>query len=173
MMTAARFLKSIFPTRRPVTLAALFLSVFLLVDSPAQLWFRAAAPAPTERAIRIVADGYAFSPDTIHANPGDTIHIEFVSRDVGHGLTIDGYPEIDLFAEPGRSSRVTFVAGKGGTYKLRCSVACGNLHPFMTGKLQVGPNRLLLGAGGLALLLALSGGWLALRPPRPDGDSAP
>jgi hypothetical protein len=43
------------------------------------------------------------------------------------------------------------VAEKTGVFRFRCSVACGNLHPFMIGKLQIGPNQLLI--RGIALLI--------------------
>jgi hypothetical protein len=48
---------------------------------------------------------------------------------------------------------LTFVADRPGTFRLRCSVTCGAMHPFMIGKLQVGNNNLLLRGSGLALLL--------------------
>ncbi len=110
-----------------------------------------ALAAPAERTIRVEAGHYAYTPAELRVNPGDRVTIELVSKDVAHGLTIDGYP-VDLRAEPGQTARVTFVAVRAGTFKLRCSIACGNLHPFMTGKFIVGPNLLLLRAAGLALL---------------------
>ncbi len=107
---------------------------------------------PTERMIRVEAVNYAYDPAVLYANPGDRVTIELVSKDVAHGLTIDGYP-VDLRADPGQTARVTFIAGRAGSFKIRCSIACGNLHPFMTGKFVVGPNLLLFRAAGLALLV--------------------
>jgi plastocyanin len=107
--------------------------------------------APTARTIRVEANNSAYAPAELRVNPGDRVTIELVVKDVAHGLTIDGYP-VDLHAEPGQTARITFVAGRAGTFKLRCSVACGSLHPFMTGKFIVGPNLLFLRAAGLALL---------------------
>ncbi len=107
--------------------------------------------APTDRTIRVEADNYAYAPAELRVNPGDRVTIELVAKDVAHGLTIDGYP-VDLRADPGQTARATFVADRAGTFKLRCSIACGNLHPFMTGKFVVGPNLLLARAAGLALL---------------------
>jgi heme/copper-type cytochrome/quinol oxidase subunit 2 len=116
---------------------------------------------PSNRVLRIEANNYAFTPGEIHVNPGDRVTIELISRDVAHGLTIDGYPGVDLHAEPGQPDRVTFVADRAGMFKFRCSIACGNLHPFMTGKIEVGPNAILLRAAGLGLLAFLYGGWRA------------
>lgn len=113
---------------------------------------------PANRLVRIQAENFAFTPGVLRVNPGDRVTIELVAADVVHGLSIDGYP-VDLLAEPGQTARVTFIAGRAGTFKMRCSVACGSLHPFMTGKLQVGPN-LLLGRGlALGLLGFLFGAY--------------
>jgi cytochrome c oxidase subunit 2 len=118
---------------------------------------------PVERVIRVEASDYAFTPSVIHANPGDRIIIELVSKDVVHGLSIDGYPGVQLQAEPGKTASAAFTASQAGTFKIRCSVACGNLHPFMTGKIIIGPNLLLYRAAGLALLVLAFGVWKASR----------
>ncbi len=131
--------------------AAFLLAAVLMAFLPAPV-----LAAPTERTIRVEAGNYAYEPAVLYANPGDRVTIELVSKDVAHGLTIDGYP-VDLHAEPGQTVRVTFVAGRAGSFKLSCSVACGNLHPFMTGKFVVGPNLLLARAAGLALLAFVFG----------------
>jgi heme/copper-type cytochrome/quinol oxidase subunit 2 len=44
-----------------------------------------------------------------------------------------------------------FVADKPGAFKVRCSVACGPMHPFMIGKLVVEPNHRFSASIGLAL----------------------
>ncbi|MEW5828362.1 MAG: hypothetical protein AB1846_05675, partial [Chloroflexota bacterium] len=82
--------------------------------------------------------------------------------DVVHGLYVDGYG-LDLTADPGRPATLTFTANRPGTFRLRCSVTCGALHPFMTGKLQVGPNLLLWRGLGLAFLALI--GILSSRRP--------
>ena len=68
-----------------------------------------------------------------------------------------------LSGEPGQPARYTFTAGRAGSFKLRCSMACGNLHPFMTGKFQVGPNLLFYRAAALGLLVLLFGAWRGSR----------
>lgn len=117
-----------------------------------------ALAAPAERLIRVEAADYAFTPGVVRVNPGDRVTIELVSKDVAHGLTIDGYT-LDLHAEPGQTARATFTAGRAGAFKMRCSIACGNLHPFMTGRFEVGPNLLLLRAAGLGLLALAFGAY--------------
>ena len=117
---------------------------------------------PVHRTIQIDAGGFAFSPAVIRVNPGDRVTLQINSTDVTHGLAIDGYP-VDSLAEPGKTSEVSFIAGRPGSFKIRCSLSCGNLHPFMTGRLEVGPNLLLFRAVGLALLAFAFGGWRLAR----------
>lgn len=126
---------------------------------------------PVDRTIRVEASNYAFTPGVVRVNPGDRVTIELVSKDVVHGLSIDGYT-INLEAEPGQTARATFTAERAGSFKLRCSVACGNLHPFMTGKFQVGPNLLLIRALALGGLIFLAGAWMALSQKTPSIDPA-
>lgn len=115
-----------------------------------------ALAAPAARTVTVKAGDFAFSPAVVRVNPGDRVTIELSAQDVTHSLSIDGYA-VDLRAEPGQTARVTFVADRAGSFKIRCAVACGNLHPFMTGKFDVGPNLALLRGVGLALLAFIYG----------------
>ncbi len=113
------------------------------------------ATAPADRVIRVDAGSFQYSPAVIDVNPGDRITLELVSHDVVHGLYVDDYG-VNVTADPGQTARVTFVADKVGTFRFRCSVTCGALHPFMIGKLQVGGNTLFVRALGLAGIAALA-----------------
>ena len=95
--------------------------------------------APQERHITVSAHSFAFEPGTVRVNRGDTVTIDLESTDVVHGLYVDGYG-VATQAEPGRPGQLTFVANRDGAFRFRCNVASGNLHPFMIGKLVVGPN---------------------------------
>ena len=95
--------------------------------------------APVERDYRIEASQYAYTPGEINVNPGDKVTIHLVSTDVVHGLYVDGY-NISVDADPGQTATLTFVADKPGSFRLRCNVTCGAMHPFMIGKLNVGHN---------------------------------
>lgn len=117
---------------------------------------------PSERTIRIEASSYAFDPGTVEVSPGDRVTIELVAQDVIHGLYLDGYG-FHLRAEPGQTARLTFTADRGGVFRFRCSETCGPLHPFMIGKLYVGPNLALLRGVGLALLASVFGLWAIRR----------
>lgn len=131
-------------------LAALAILFFPLPALPS-------APAPQERVIRVEASMYQFSPAEIAVNPGDQVTLKLTSTDVVHGLSLDGY-HFNLVAEAGQTASQTFTASQSGSFRFRCSEPCGNLHPFMTGKLQVGPDTLFgraIGLGALAVIAAL------------------
>jgi heme/copper-type cytochrome/quinol oxidase subunit 2 len=113
---------------------------------------------PVERTIRIEASSFEYTPSVVRVNPGDRVTLELVSTDVVHGIYLDGY-DLQVQADPGQTARLTFVADRNGTFRMRCSVTCGSLHPFMIGKLVVGPNVLLWKSLGLALLAVLVGLW--------------
>lgn len=107
--------------------------------------------APQERTFQIDARQFAYSPSELKVNPGDTVNIQLVSTDVVHGLYVDGY-DVSIEADPGQTSTLTFVADKPGSFRFRCNVTCGAMHPFMIGKLTVGSNNWLFRSIGLAIL---------------------
>ena len=113
---------------------------------------------PTNRIFHVDASSFAFSPAELKVNPGDHVTIELTSNDVVHGLYLDGY-NLQISADPGLTTELTFIADQAGSFRFRCSVTCGDLHPFMIGKLHVGPNLLLWRGAGLAILAALAGVW--------------
>ena len=107
--------------------------------------------SPRARTVQINARQFAYSPSEIYVNPGDTVTIQIISTDVVHGLYIDDY-EVSTQADPGQTSTLTFVANKSGSFRFRCNVTCGALHPFMIGKLTVGENDWLYRSIGLSTL---------------------
>jgi heme/copper-type cytochrome/quinol oxidase subunit 2 len=110
--------------------------------------------APRERTFRISARQYAYSPSELHVNPGDMVTFELVSTDVVHGLYVDGYG-VSVEADPGQTSTLTFIADRPGSFRFRCNITCGAMHPFMIGKLTVGANHWLYRGIGLAILATL------------------
>ena len=112
--------------------------------------------SPTARHVHLAATSFAYAPSVITVNPGDHVTLELTAGDVVHGLYLDGY-DLNLVAEPGQTQTLTFIADKPGTFRFRCSVTCGPLHPFMIGKLIVGVNWLFYRALGLAGLAVIAG----------------
>lgn len=119
-----------------------------------------AAPS-VQRTFRVEASQFAYAPAVLEMNPGDTVTIELVSKDVVHGFYLDGYG-VSVTADPGQTASLTFTADKDGSFRFRCNVTCGALHPFMIGKIQVGPNTWLWRVIALTVLAALA--MLVLRP---------
>ncbi len=113
---------------------------------------------PKDRVVSISASRFSFTPGTVTVNPGDRVTLEVRSTDVVHGLYLDGY-DISVTANPGQVATLSFVADRPGSFRFRCSVPCGDIHPFMIGRLRVGPNWLWVRATGLALAAVV---WAAV-----------
>lgn len=115
-----------------------------------------ASTKSTNRHFRIEASSFEYSPGSIAVNTGDHVTIDLVSTDVVHGLYVDGY-DLQVTADPGRTATLSFVATRAGMFRLRCSVTCGSMHPFMIGKMRVGRNGLFRRAIALSLFSGLAG----------------
>ncbi|MBI1794185.1 MAG: cupredoxin domain-containing protein [Chloroflexi bacterium] len=126
--------------------------------------------APQERTFRIGARQFAYSPSELKVNPGDKVTIQLVSTDVVHGLYIDGY-DISIEADPGQTAALNFFADKPGSFRFRCNVTCGAMHPFMIGKLTVGSNQWLYRSIGLSIIAAIS--LFFIRSTRPSDRQLP
>jgi cytochrome c oxidase subunit II len=109
---------------------------------------------PQERIFQIDARQFAYSPAELRVNAGDKVVIQLVSTDVVHGLYVDGY-DVSVEADPGQTKTLTFTANKPGSFRFRCNVTCGAMHPFMIGKLTVGTNNWLLRSIGFAALTVI------------------
>ena len=121
-----------------------------------------APPAtPQARTFEIDAHQFAYSPSELQVNQGDTVTIRLISTDVVHGLYVDGY-DVSVEVDPGQTSTLTFTADKTGSFRFRCNVTCGAMHPFMIGKLTVSNNNWLYRSLGLAAL-AIFGTVISIR----------
>jgi cytochrome c oxidase subunit 2 len=112
------------------------------------------AESPRERFFEIYAKRFEYTPSVIQVNQGDKVTIRLISEDVSHGLYVDGY-EVKTVAHPGESATLTFVADKVGRYAFRCTVTCGEFHPYMIGYLSVEPNVRLWALALLVVGIAL------------------
>ena len=115
-----------------------------------------------ERFFEIKAKKFSYTPNIITVNRGDTVKIRLLSEDVHHGFFLDGYG-LKTSAHPGMEGSLKFIADKPGRYTFRCSVTCGEFHPYMVGYLVVGPNSrfwlyggIVLGIGIISLLTIFS-----------------
>ena len=87
----------------------------------------------------------------------DDGEVDDQSRRVDRRTRGPGHPE--SVAVPGQTSHLTFIADQQGTFRFHCTVTCGNMHPFMTGKLEVGQNTLLWRAIALTAVALVAGAW--------------
>lgn len=115
-----------------------------------------ATAAPQE--VKVATFQFGFSPNVIRANVGDEILIHLTSKDVSHGFYLDGYG-IEAKVEAGQTKDVLFVATRPGTYRFRCAVTCGSLHPFMIGQLVVEPN-VPFGTAAVVIVGTAAAGYL-------------
>lgn len=140
--------------RTLISLFILVLAVLVVAFAP----LPAQQPEPAERTFRVQASSFEFTPAVFAVNQGDMVTIELTSTDVVHGLYLDSY-DLEINADPGQTTSFTFVAEQPGSFRFRCSVTCGELHPFMIGKLKVGQNSLLWRGIGLVFVAILAGVW--------------
>lgn len=92
-----------------------------------------------KRTVNYEAFRYAFSPDPLVVQGGETVVLKLKSRDVEHGMMI---PEIDFNSTiPAKGIKtVSFKAPTApGKYPIFCSVYCGSGHGNMKGTLLVLP----------------------------------
>ena len=109
---------------------------------------------PRTREFTVNARQFAYSPERLTVNRGDRVILRLQPRDVSHGIYVDGY-DVEAHAAPKTEGVVEFVADDPGTFRFRCSVTCGVLHPFMIGEVEVQPNTPFHGAAAGILLVAL------------------
>lgn len=130
------------------------ISILLIAFSPIPMM-----PAQSKTVtIPIEAESFAFSPGNVRVNQGDRVVIELASQDVVHGLYLDSY-DLAVTSDPGQTAALSFTADKAGTFRFRCSVTCGALHPFMIGKITVGNNHFVWRGTAIALVIGLFGLW--------------
>jgi len=101
--------------------------------------FTSISLAQEEKFFEIKAKKFSFTPNIIRINKGDSVRIRLISEDVHHGLFLDGYG-MKTSAYPGQDGSLKFTADKQGRFSFRCSVTCGEFHPYMVGYLVVEPN---------------------------------
>ena len=84
---------------------------------------------PSKKIVSITAEQYKYTPGILVFNKGDEITLNIKSIDVKHGFYIDGY-EIETELPALTTVTITFIAESTGSFTIRCSVTCGNFHPY-------------------------------------------
>jgi heme/copper-type cytochrome/quinol oxidase subunit 2 len=105
---------------------------------------RALKPAPrrVDVSVQGFTDGahWRFTPTTIRAAYGDTIHVRFEAVGAGHGFRVQG-KNVDLTAYPGMPQEAVFVADWVGGKEFYCTFDCGMGHAQMSGMIVVSRSR--------------------------------
>jgi len=94
------------------------------------------APSGAVKEFTVDGNNFAFNPDTITVNKGDTVKITFKDDDGSHNLVIEGYNVSTNTINTGDSASIQFVADKTGTFTYYCSVD-SHREKGMVGKLIV------------------------------------
>ena len=104
-------------------------------------------PAPQRRPITINARTFEFEPGIVRVNRGDTVVVNLESRR-GAWAVRGRLWRLDAGrARPAGRTDVSSPTARGA-FHFRCAVPCGNLHPFMIGKLSSGPTDLAARSAG-------------------------
>lgn len=74
------------------------------------------------KTFEIDASNFAFTPNQIIVNEGDTVQINFTNSQGIHNFTIEGLNIQTKTIQKGESEQITFTAGKKGTYTFTCKV---------------------------------------------------
>ena len=96
----------------------------------------AVASAAETKVIKMTAEKYKFTPETINVNLGDKVVLEVSAIDTEHGFGLSAF-NIDQKLPKGQTVRIEFVADKKGEFTFKCTSFCGWGHFGMTGKLVV------------------------------------
>ncbi len=98
------------------------------------LWGRSHAQVIHAR----MADRGGWSPDILHAQVGQPLHLRLTSDDVMHGFAVGQIDMQGVDIEPGKVTDVTLNFSKPGTYTFYCTRWCGINHWRMRGTIEVG-----------------------------------
>ncbi len=90
----------------------------------------------TVKEFEMVVKRFAFEPNVIRVNEGDTVIIHATASDVAHSILV---PELNINERTpaGETVDIEFVADVKGEFDFRCGIPCGSGHLDMKGKIIV------------------------------------
>jgi cytochrome c oxidase subunit 2 len=100
------------------------------------LGYAAGASAAETKVIKMTAEKYHFTPETINVNLGDKVVLEITATDTEHGFGLSAF-NIDRKLPQGKTVTIEFVADQKGEFTFKCTSFCGWGHFGMNGKLIV------------------------------------
>lgn len=84
-----------------------------------------------------VAENGGWSPDVIHADAGEPIHLKLTSDDVVHGFAVGQMDMQSVNVLPGKVIELTLTFDKPGIYTFFCTRWCGLNHWRMRGTIEM------------------------------------
>jgi cytochrome c oxidase subunit II len=91
----------------------------------------AAGDQPTQT-ISITAQRFSFAPNEITLKKGQPVKLVIETKDVTHGLIIEGLGIRSNEIKKGQAAEVTFNPDTVGTFEGKCAHFCGKGHGSMT-----------------------------------------
>ncbi len=101
------------------------------VGTPLFIWAR------TPLIYAKIAEDGGWSPDVIHANAGEPLHLKLTSDDVVHGFAVGQMNMQSVDVLPGKVTDITLTFDKPGLYTFFCTRWCGLNHWRMRGTIEV------------------------------------
>ena len=89
-----------------------------------------------ERVVKIVAERFEYSPDTVVLKKGEPVILHLVSRDRLHGFNVKALG-VRADVMPGEEVRIRVVPDKVGSFPFKCDLFCGSGHTDMGGVIVV------------------------------------
>src|SRR5262245_32548559 len=108
----------------------------IVILSSALCSARPLSDPPVQRAIRVSARRFTFTPKTITRAKGERIKLVVTSEDVDHGFAIKEF-SIDQEIKAKETKVIELTPDKEGRFQFTCSVFCGDGHGDMVGELIV------------------------------------
>jgi len=94
--------------------------------------------AMPDASVPVLAMQFGFSPSVLRLRTGETYVLEFVSRDVMHGFSLQmGMGSLNAVLMPGAMTMLEVMPTQPGEYLFLCNEYCGVGHQFMSGKVIV------------------------------------
>lgn len=137
------------------------MKIKIILSAITGIIFCAGFACAEEHLFEIKAKKFSYTPHIIRVKAGDTVKIRLMSEDVTHGIFVDGYG-VETRAYPGQDGSLSFTADRPGRFTFRCSVTCGEFHPYMVGYLVVGPNTRFYLYALLVVVIGMGSMWLLM-----------
>jgi cytochrome c oxidase subunit II len=94
--------------------------------------------SPGNYEVVMIASTWQYTPAEIKVPAGAQVKFMITSRDVTHGILVEG-TNINMMIVPGQVTEFTTTFAKPGEYPFMCHEYCGVGHQAMTGKIIVLP----------------------------------